>query len=120
MKIQFHIRGLNDNATLRHWLEQSLACLENLTAVTAAAVVLEYERDRTPAFRAFALLAVPGPDIHAEARDHTLQAAWLKVSADLRKQIERRAARPDARLKTNGHLRAPVMRRRRSAAGFRN
>ena len=110
MKIQFHIRGLNDNASLRHWLERPLERLQELTSVSTAAVVLECERENAPAFRAFVLLAVPGPDIHSEARDHTLEAAWLKVITALRNQIEQRAARPEARLKTNGHLRAPARR----------
>ena len=93
MKNQFHIRGLSVNAGLRRWLEQSLDRLESLIPVTAAAVVLEHRRDDAPAFRAYVSLAVPGPDIHAEACDHTLEAAWLKVVTALRKQIERRKTR---------------------------
>jgi ribosome-associated translation inhibitor RaiA len=114
MKIQFHIRGHNDNASLRRWLEQPLVRLQNLTSITAAAVVLEYERDYTPAFRAFALLAVPGPDIHAEARDHTLEAAWLKVTVALRKQIERRKMRQQ--LQPKGHRQHPLTARRQTGA----
>lgn len=106
MKTQFHIRGLNVNADLRRWLEQPLERLASLISITAAAVVLEYRRDAAPAFRAFASLAVPGPDIHAEARDHTLEAAWLKVTAALRKQIEQRKARQQPRLK--GHRQHPL------------
>jgi ribosome-associated translation inhibitor RaiA len=94
-------------------LQLRLEQLQSLAPIAAAAVVLEYARDNGTAFRAFALLAVPGPDIHAEARDHTLEAAWLKVTAALRKQIERRVARPQVRAKTNGHLRAPPRRRTR-------
>ena len=93
MKIQFHIRGLNLNVSLRHWLQESLERLESLNSVTAAAVVLEHRLDDAPAFRAYVSLAVPGPDIHAEARDHTLEAAWRKVITALRKQIEQRKAR---------------------------
>ena len=93
MKTQFHIRGLNANAGLRRWLEQSLERLESLISVTAAAIVLEHRRDDAPCFRAFVSLAVPGPDIHAEACDHTLEAAWLKVTTALRNQIERRKTR---------------------------
>jgi len=118
MKIQFHIRGLNVSANSRRWLEQSLGRLQSLTAISAAAVVLEYERSNAPAFRAFALLAVPGPDIHAEARDHTLEAAWLKVVTALRKQIEQRKSRQEVRAKRNGHLRTQGIRRTRSVAGF--
>ena len=101
MKIQFHYRGLNVNARLRHWLEQPLEQFESLIAVTAAAVVLEHRQDDAPAFRAFALLAVPGPDIHAEARDHTLEATWLKVTSALRRQIERRKTRQQLRHRRN-------------------
>lgn len=79
MKIQFHIRGLNVHAGSRNQFQQSIEDMQRLTPIGAAAVVLEYERERAPSFRAFALLAVPGPDIHAEARDHTLKAAWRKV-----------------------------------------
>jgi len=99
MKIQFHIRGLSVKAGLRRWLEQPLERLESLISVAAAAVVLEHRRDGAPAFRAFVSLVVPGPDIHAEARDHTLEAAWLKVTAALRKQIEKRKAHQQPRLK---------------------
>ena len=93
MKIQFRIRGLNANASLRTWLEQQLERLHRLIPVSAAEVVLEHQRDAAPAFRAFVHLAVPGPDIHAAARDHTIQAAWLKVIKNLTKQIERRKTR---------------------------
>jgi len=117
MKTQFHIRGLNVNAGLRRWLEQSIERLESLISVTAAAIVLEHRRDDAPCFRAFVSLAVPGPDIHAEACDHTLEAAWLKVITALRKQIEHRKARQGARVKRNGHLRAQAIRRTRSAVG---
>ena len=117
MKTQFHIRGLNDNARLRRWLEQSLDRLESLISITAAAIVLEHRRDDAPAFRAFVSLAVPGPDIHAAACDHTVEAAWLKVLTALRKQIEQRKARQGERVKRNGHLRAKAIRRTRSAVG---
>jgi ribosome-associated translation inhibitor RaiA len=103
MKIQFRIRGLNANANLRGWLEKQLERLHNLIPVSTAEVVLERERDSAPAFRAHVHLAVPGPDIHAAARDHTLEAVWLKVAKNLRQQIERRKSRPQLRVKTQRH-----------------
>jgi ribosome-associated translation inhibitor RaiA len=117
MNTQFHIRGLNTNADLRRWLEQALDRLDSLIPVTAAAVVLEHRREDAPAFRVYVSLAVPGPDVHAEAREHTLETAWLKVTADLRRQIEQRKARQDSRVKRNGHIRAQAGRRIRSAVG---
>ena len=99
VKIQFHIRGLNVHASSRRWLEQSLGRLQSLVSITAAAVVLEHRQDDGPAFRAYVWLAVCGPDIHAEARDHTLEAAWLKVITALRNQIEQPKAKQLMRLK---------------------
>ena len=120
MKIQFHILGLNLNASLRRWLEQPLERLQNLIPVTVAAVVLEYRRDDAPAFRAFVSLAVPGPDIHAEARDHTLEAVWLKVTTALRKRIEQRKARQEARLKRDRQLPAKVSLMTKGVIGMRS
>lgn len=106
MKIQFHLWGIQPSEPVRHSLQQPLEQLQKLIAISTAAVVLEQRRETTPGIRAFVSLAVPGPDIHAEAWDHTVKAAWLKVIADLRYQIELRKCRPDVRLKGNGHLRA--------------
>ena len=101
MNIQFHIRGLNESAGLRPRLLQSLERLQSLISISAVAIVLERQRDEAPPFRAYVSLAVPGPDIHAEAHDHTLEAAWFKVTTDLRKQIERRKKRQGLRLKND-------------------
>lgn len=118
MKIQFRIRGLNANANLRRWLEQQLERLQRLISVTSAEVVLEHQRDAAPAFGARVHLAVPGPDIHATARDHTVQAAWLKVFKNLQKQIERRKAKQSTRPKTNRQQPAPASRSRPLTAQF--
>jgi ribosome-associated translation inhibitor RaiA len=108
MKTQFHILGLTLNAGSRAWLEKQLTRLHNLVPVTTADVVLERQRENAPAFRAHVHLAVPGPDIHAEARDHTLEAVWLKVTTALRKQIERRKPRQQLWRKGNRWSGAPV------------
>lgn len=104
MQIQFHIRGLNLAPAFRRRFEAPLERLQELISISAAAVVLEQRRDEMPPFRAYASLAVPGPDIHADSRDHTLQAAWLKVTTALRRKIERRKSRQHVRLKRNGHV----------------
>jgi ribosome-associated translation inhibitor RaiA len=97
MQVQFHVRGLNADAEVRSRFEHALKHLQTLTAITVAAVVLEHRGEASLPFRAYVSLAVPGPDIHAEARAHTLEAAWLKVTQSLRKQIERRQDRRKAR-----------------------
>lgn len=100
MRIQFHIRGLNISSRVRNHLRKPLERLQSRIPITNAAVVLEHTWNAAPAVRAFVLLAVPGPDIHAEAREHTLEAVWLKATASLRKQIEHRKARQLARIKS--------------------
>jgi len=106
MKTQFHIRGLKENSSLRHRLQEPLEQLEGDIPISAAVVVVEYDSSNAPAFRAYALIAVPGPDIHADARDCTLEAVWLKVTSALRKQIQQRRCRREARVKSNGRFRA--------------
>lgn len=97
MKIRFRIRDLHASAFFRARLEKQLERLPSLIKVTTADVVLERQRENAPAFRTSVYLAVPGPDIHAVARDHTLEAVWLKVTRDLQKQIERGKTRHKGR-----------------------
>ena len=106
MILQFHLRGLALNAPQRGRFAESLGQLEELISISAGAAVLEHGGGHAPPFRVFVSLAVPGPDIHAEARDHTLQAAWLKVVADLNGQIQRRKAGRQERKKTKNSLRS--------------
>ena len=72
----------------------------SIKAITRIAILVVGSTVLTIGVALFVLLAVPGPDIHAEAREHTLEAAWLKATASLRKQIEHRKARQLARIKS--------------------
>ncbi len=101
MKTQLRIRGLNANASLRLWLEQQLQRLHSLIPISVAEVLLERQPGHAPAFHAQVHLAVPGPDIHATSCDHTVEAVWLKVTKNLRQQIERRKGRQQSNLKSN-------------------
>ena len=78
--------------------------LEGLAAIDSAQVTLEWRPEDKRGFRVLTLLEVPGPDVHAEARDHTLRAALLKVVKDLERQIRSRRSRRAERWKTNLRL----------------
>ncbi len=106
MKIQYKLHGLNTRAITERPLDRELEKLDLLIPISSAQVVLEHEREATPAFCASVDLAVPGPDVHAAARDHTLQAAMLKVVRRLEEQIEERKTRQHLRLKRREHCRA--------------
>jgi ribosome-associated translation inhibitor RaiA len=88
----------------RGLVESQIKKLQGLAAIASAQVTLERQREFAPAFRVRAQLEVPGPDFHAEARDHTLQAALLKVARDLKRQIQSRKGRRADRRKTNAQL----------------
>jgi ribosome-associated translation inhibitor RaiA len=104
MKILLRYYGLNARAAWRGLVESQIEKLQGLAAIASAQVTLEWQREVAPAFRVWAQLEVPGPDFHAEARDHTLQAALLKVARDLKRQIQSRRGRRSDRRKTNVQL----------------
>jgi ribosome-associated translation inhibitor RaiA len=93
MKLDFRLRGWKRNAQIRQFVERQLDRLPSLGFVSNAQVVLVHERNATPAWTARAHLAIPGPDLRAEARDHTFEAAWRKVMDILNEQVSRRLGR---------------------------
>ena len=119
MKIQFRIRGLNANASLRPWLEQQLERLHTLIPVSTADVRLDRQPDASPSFQAYVHLAVAGPDIHATACDHTIQAVWLKVIKNLKRQIEGRKTKQEARHKRTSEVRGVASRGTGAGVGAR-
>ena len=108
MKTTLRYLSLNAQATWHRQVEEQLKYLHSLTAITAAEVVLEHQREAKPAFRVQVRLEVPGPGIHAnatrhtrqaemllhgpalhsEARGNTLEAALLKATRDLEHQVQ--------------------------------
>jgi ribosome-associated translation inhibitor RaiA len=97
MKILLRYCGLNACSAWQGLVEAQLKKLQGLAAIAAAHVTLERQRELAPAFWVHAELEVPGPDFHAEARDHTLAAALLKVVGELERQIRSRRGRHGGR-----------------------
>lgn len=104
LKINLAYRGLNPRPFWRGLVETHLRNLRDLAAILSARITLERQREAKPAFRVFATLEVPGPDFHAEATDYTLQAALLKVTDNLRRQMQSRKERLVARRKHSSKL----------------
>jgi ribosomal subunit interface protein len=104
MKLHIRYRFLSPLARWQGLIKQQLEGLEHLSAIASAQVTLERQRHAKPAYRVQALLEVPGPDFHADACDHTLQAALQKVVKNLERQIRSRKARRADRRKTNLQL----------------
>lgn len=105
MKLELKTRSLGRIARLRDFVEQQLQDLKHELAITTAQVTLEQDTSQAPAFRATALLMVPGPDLRAAGCDHTLLAAWLKVANELKRQIRERKSQKIVQLKGKLQLR---------------
>jgi ribosome-associated translation inhibitor RaiA len=105
MNLQLQLRGMRNCGELALLIEERLNALRRLIPISTARVVLEQQHHTTPSYRVFAHLAVPGPDIHAVAHDHTLLAAWRKLAENLAKQFLRRATRQQLRLRSRGQCR---------------
>ncbi len=104
MNITVRYSGLNARAAWKALAETQLRKLQKLAAIASARVTFEWQHEARPAFRVLAWLEVPGPDFHAEASDHTLQAALLKVVKNLERQIRVRRNRRSGKAKTNVQL----------------
>jgi len=139
MKTTLRYLSLNAQATWHRQVEEQLKHLDSLTAITAAEVVLEHQREAKPAFRGQVRLEVPGPGLHpkatrhtrqaarlihgpalhAEARDNTLEAALLKATQDLEHQVQSAQVRRMERGKSKLQLSAISGRWTHAQAGRR-
>jgi ribosome-associated translation inhibitor RaiA len=104
MNIIVRYCGLTKRAVWEQLVETKLRTLQHLASIASARVTLEWQHGVTPAFRVLTQLEVPGPDFHAEASDHTLPAALVKVVKNLEKQIRARRNRRADKRKTNLQL----------------
>ncbi len=93
MKLILQHANLQPSARLERWIEDGLLSLLPLVRIEEARICVEYRPEASPAYRAYAHLLVPGPDLRVEAVDHTPQNAFAKVLAQLRAGAMHRAAR---------------------------
>ena len=104
MRTSLRYLGLNAQAAWERLVQEHLNLLQKLTNIESAEVVLERQREYTPAFRAHVVLVVPGPDYHADAADHTLAAALRKAVENLKRQIRARQTKRQVKGKSNLQL----------------
>lgn len=71
-------------------VEERLAALREVLQINEARVSIERRLEASPAFRVTAHLVTPGPDVFAEAVDHTLRAALGKMFGKLQLRIDQR------------------------------
>ena len=105
MKFALRTIHVRLSAAVEQEVQRRLMALDKLHSISAAHVVLSRYRDAYPPFCAAAHLAVPGPDFHAVAYEHTIGAALLKVERNLREQMVLRFSRRLQNLKNRRKVR---------------
>ena len=119
LPLNIRLRRIHPPSALRTTtlLRERLLSLARIRKIDAAHLSLEREPEGST-FHVAAHLETPGPDIRAEARDHTLHAAALRALAQLQRHVRERNARRRERLAARGgHPRIGMRRMARSYAG---
>jgi len=94
------------SSSLIELIRSELESIRGLMQLDEARVLLEHRQNESPSFRVKFHLVTPGPDIKAEADDHTLRAALLKAFDHIRSRVVYRdRKRRRARLEAAGHIR---------------
>ena len=95
MKLHLEQRSHPISTTFKALLRERLGSLKNALQIDEARVTVERRAEASPAFRVAAHLVTPGPDVSAEAVDHTLGAALHKLIEGLRQRIGHRNQKRD-------------------------
>ena len=90
MKLTLTHRNHAPSASIIDALEKELKSLAPTLQIDEARVHLERSLSDSPPFSISFHLVTPGPDVMAEASDHTLRAAMLKAFDIIRGKIEHR------------------------------
>ena len=106
MKLTVRHSGIHSVNGSEASVRAQILTLEPLRQIDEAIVHLAHEHEASPPFRVHAHLVTPGPDVFAEARDHTLAAALGKVMKQLVQKIGALADKRGTRHKSN--LQAPT------------
>ena len=106
MKLTLQHKNVRSTDALDTWVEEQIISLQPALQIDEANITLARDFDASPPFQVKVHLVTPGPDVLAEACDHTLQAAFHKVMEGLRGKIGSRATRRQKRQKTP----SPMMR----------
>ncbi|MGA7214193.1 MAG: HPF/RaiA family ribosome-associated protein [Terrimicrobiaceae bacterium] len=91
-------------------IEQQLKELGKTRQIDEARVVIERRLEASPPFSVSAHLVTPGPDVFAEAADHTLRAALQKTMDQLTENIGQRHLKSARRSRNNQKTSPPALR----------
>ncbi|MBL9136400.1 MAG: HPF/RaiA family ribosome-associated protein [Verrucomicrobiales bacterium] len=102
MRLNLQHIGVRSTDALDSWIENQILNLQPRLQIDEASVRLVRHHQTSPPFQVQVHLVTPGPDLLAEAQDHTLRAAWSKVMTQLRNRITHRIEKRTQRKKARG------------------
>lgn len=105
------------SASFTALIEQHLSAIGKSLQIDEARVVIERRLEASPPFHISAHLVTPGPDVFAEAMDHTLRAALLKTVEQIEARIDHKRVKRAGRLQRQTKAASPG---RFATAGARN
>jgi ribosome-associated translation inhibitor RaiA len=100
MRLNIQHLNIRSHDALDAWVEEQIFALGRVRQIDEANVRLVHLVSESPAYQVHVHLVTPGPDISAESRDHTPQAAFTKAMTQLREQITPSTTKRLQRLKT--------------------
>lgn len=115
MKLTLQHLSIRSTDALDSWVEEQIFALREWLRIDEANVRLVHRPGASPAYQVRVHLVTPGPDLIAEGCDHTLQAAFAKMLAQIHTQITTRATKRLRRIKSNLSAPAAKSRNARSA-----
>ncbi len=101
MKLTVQHNSVRSTNALDSWIENQIFSLQPQLLIEEANVRVARRPEASPAYEVNVHIVTPGPDVFAEGRDHTLEAAFGKVMDQLRAKVTERGARRLRRLKSN-------------------
>ena len=101
MKLTIRHRHLRSFHALDSMVEERVLALAEFGRIDDASVLLEHRAEESPAYRAEVRIAVSGPDLCAEAIDHTVAHAFRRAIGELEGKLRERAERREHR--ASGH-----------------
>ncbi len=109
MKLTLRHRNHQPSTSFNDLLKRELQQLQEQRRIDEAHILIECRPEQSPAFFISAHLVTPGPDVFAEAVDHTLRAALRKVIDQLMEQIDQRQQKRARRGQNQLKTKAPAL-----------
>jgi ribosome-associated translation inhibitor RaiA len=99
MKLTLKHQSHQSSPSFAALIKERIGFLAKVLRIDEARTLVERRTESSPPFRLAAQLVTPGPDVFAEAADHTLRAALHKLVKQLKGRIEHRRQKRAKRLR---------------------